>query len=538
MAQAVSALNPYSEVVKRGSALVLNVTAARGLAEVLRSNLGPRGTLKMLVSGAGEIKLTKDGSVLLSEMQIQLPVAQMIARTASAQDAVTGDGTTSTILLIGEVLKIAERSMAENVHPRLLTEGIEKASKFALDFLEKYAIPLDNFREQIVSVAKTSLRTKLYGEMADRMAEIVSDAVLSIRSDETPTDLHLIEIMLMEHRLDVDSKLIKGLVMDHGSRHPDMPKKLTNAFVLTCNLSLEYEKSEVNSGFIYSSGAQRDALVMAERRFTDQKVRAIIDLKREVCKNGEGFIVINQKGVDPLSLDMFAKEGIVALRRAKRRNMERLTRMCGGVAVHGIEDLTPSCLGRAGLIYEETLGEEKFTFIEEVPYPDSCTILVKGPNKHTLAQIKEAIRDGLRAVKNAFEDKSLVPGAGAFFLAANQALHEYKKTLKGRVKRGVEVFADSLLVIPKTLAQNSGFDAEETLLNLQEELEAGGIVGLDVHSGEACDPSALGIWDNYCVLRSLIRSAAVISSQLLLCDEIIAAGRSLTMQGQAAEQGQ
>ncbi|KAL0249669.1 hypothetical protein GEMRC1_004898 [Eukaryota sp. GEM-RC1] len=535
MASAVEALNPYSEVVKRGSALGLNITAARGLAEVLRSNLGPKGTLKMLVSGSGDIKLTKDGAVLLHEMQIQMPTAQMIARTATAQDSMTGDGTTSTILLIGEVMKIAERSMAENVHPRLLTEGIEQASKEALKFLDEFKVSTDNKREILLSVAKTSLRTKLQGNIADQISEILTDAVLSIKKEGESVDLHMVEIMTMEHRLDVDSKLIRGLVLDHGARHPDMPKRLENAFVLTCNLSLEYEKSEVNSGFVYSSGAQRDALVHAERAFTDEKVRKIIELKRAVCKNNEGFIVINQKGVDPLSLDMFAKDGIVALRRCKRRNMERLTRMCGGVAVHSIEGLSESCLGKAGLIHEEILGEEKYTFIEEVPYPDSCSILVKGPNKFTIAQIKDGIRDGLRAVKNVLDDECLVPGAGAFHLACNQRLHEFKKSLRGRVKRGVEVFAEALLVIPKTLALNSGLDAEETLITLQEEAEDGGVVGLDVFSGEPCDPCGLGIWDNYCVLKNMLRSSAVIASQLLLCDEIIAAGRSLGASREASQ---
>ncbi|PIK56529.1 putative T-complex protein 1 subunit zeta [Apostichopus japonicus] len=402
---AIKALNPKAEIARAAQALQININAARGLQDVLKTNLGPKGTIKMLVSGSGDIKLTKDGNILLHEMQIQHPTASLIAKVATAQDDITGDGTTSNVLIIGELLKQADLYVSEGLHPRIVTEGFELAKVKALETLEKIKVTREMDRDALISVAKTSLRTKVHAELADLLTEVVVDAVLAIHKTSESIDLHMVEIMQMQHRSDTDTQLIKGLVLDHGARHPDMKKHVKDAYILTCNVSMEYEKSEVNAGFFYKSAEEREKLVAAERKFTDEKVKKVIELKRKVCGDSDkGFVVINQKGVDPLSLDMLAKEGIVALRRAKRRNMERLALACGGHAMNSVEDLTPDCLGEAGQVYEHVLGEDKYTFVEECKNPLSVTILVKGPNKHTLAQIKDAIHDGLRAVKNAIDD--------------------------------------------------------------------------------------------------------------------------------------
>ncbi|XP_077995226.1 T-complex protein 1 subunit zeta-like [Glandiceps talaboti] len=530
MASAIKSLNPKAEVARAAQALAINISAARGLQDVLKTNLGPKGTIKMLVSGSGDIKLTKDGNVLLHEMQIQHPTASLIAKVATAQDDITGDGTTSNVLIIGELLKQADLYVSEGVHPRLLTEGFEIAKTKALEILDEIKISREMDRDTLISVAKTSLRTKVHAELADILTEVVVDAVLTIRKGVEPIDLHMVEIMQMMHKTETDTQLVRGLVLDHGSRHPDMKKSVSDAYILTCNVSMEYEKSEVNAGFFYKSAAEREKLVQAERAFTDQKVQKVIDLKRKVCEdNDKSFVVINQKGVDPLSLDMLAKEGIVALRRAKRRNMERLTLACGGMAMNSVDDLTPDNLGFAGSVYEHVLGEEKYTFVEDCQNPQSVTILIKGPNKHTLTQIKDAVHDGLRAVKNAIDDAAVVAGAGAFEIAVHSALMKHKDTVKGRARLGVQAFADALLIIPKVLAQNSGLDPQESIVKLQEEFrDAKQPVGLDVNSGEALIPADTGIWDNYCVKKQLLHSCTVIASNLLLVDEIMRAGmRSL-----------
>lgn len=515
----------------RNAALFMNINAAKGLLDVMKTNLGPKGTIKMLVGGAGDLRLTKDGNVLLREMQIQNPTAVMIARTAVAQDDITGDGTTSTVILIGDIMRQAERYLGEGLHPRILVEGFEIAKHAALKFLDEFKRPVDiTDRDTLKCVARTSLRTKVYEELADQLTDIVVDAVLTISKPEEPIDLHMVEVMHMKHKLDKDTRLIKGLVMDHGSRHPDMPKRLEGCFILTCNISLEYDKSEVNSSFFYSSAEQREKMVSAERAVIDEKVHKVIALKKQVCGDSpdKSFVVINQKGIDPVSLDLLAKEGILALRRAKRRNMERLMLSCGGFAINSVEELVPECLGYAGLVYEHVLGEEKYTFVEDVKNPHSCTILIKGPNNHTIAQIKDAIRDGLRSVKNVIDDKVVVPGAGAFELACAHHLREVtKKSTEGRAKLGVEAFAEALLSAPKILADNAGYDVQDVIINLQEEHERGNVVGLDLATGDPMDPVAAGVYDNYLVKRQILQSAPIIASQLLLVDELIRAGMNM-----------
>ncbi|CAG9559297.1 unnamed protein product [Danaus chrysippus] len=525
---AISLLNPKAEFARAAQALAVNITAAKGIQDVMKTNLGPKGTMKMLVSGAGDIKITKDGNVLLHEMQIQHPTASLIARASTAQDDATGDGTTSTVLLIGELLKQADIYISEGLHPRIITEGFDVARNKALEVLESMKIPIEIKRENLIDITRTALKTKVHPSLAEVLTDACVDSVLAIRVEGKPVDLHMVELMEMQHKTATETTLIKGLVLDHGARHPDMPKRVENAYILTCNVSLEYEKTEVNSGFFYKSAEDREKLIAAEREFIDQRVKKIVALKKKLCDGTDkSFVVINQKGIDPLSLDVLAKEGIIALRRAKRRNMERLALACGGIAMNSVDDLTEECLGYAGLVYEHILGEEKYTFVEDCKNPQSVTILIKGPNKHTLTQIKDAVRDGLRAINNAIEDKCLVPGAAAFEVKANNELLKFKDTVKGKLRLGIQAYAEALLVIPKTLAVNSGYDAQDTIVKLQEESRLNpDPIGLDLSTGEAIKPIDLGIYDNYIVKKQILNSCSVIASNLLLVDEIMRAGMS------------
>jgi len=535
----VQFVNSKAEVLRRFAALAMNINAARGLQEVMKSNLGPKGTLKMLVGGAGQIKITKDGHVLLNEMQIQHPTAAMIARSATAQDDIVGDGTTSNVLLIGELLKQAERLIQEGVHPRVISEGYELAREYCLKFLEEFkVVPKQIDKRLLLDVAKTALSTKVHPEMANLLHEIVVDALEIIRIPGQPIDLFMIEMMHMPHKFGSESRLVRGLVLDHGARNADAPKRLKNCYILTCNVSLEYEKTEVHSGFFYSTAEQREKLAASERKFTDERCKKIIELKRKVCEGTDkNFVVINQKGVDPLSLELFSKEGIIALRRCKRRNMERLILACGGNAVNSVDDLTPEDLGWADEVSEFQMGDDKWTFIEGVKNPRSCTILVKGPNDHTIAMIKEAVRDGLRAVKNVYDDQCLLPGAGAFEIAAYNALQQYKDSVSGKTKLGVQAFAEALLVIPKTLAANSGFDVQDSIIHLIDAQKKEKVpVGIDVLKSDSyINPETQGIYDNYCVKKQFLNVAPLLAEQLLLVDEIMKAGKR--MGGGPAEEG-
>mmetsp|Transcript_76383 Transcript_76383/g.155038 ORF Transcript_76383/g.155038 Transcript_76383/m.155038 type:complete len:547 (-) Transcript_76383:300-1940(-) len=533
-------VNPNAEIVSKTQARAVNVAAGIGLLNVLKSNLGPRGTLKLLVGGAGQLKLTKDGLVLLKEMQIQHPTAILIARTATAQDDITGDGTTSTVLLCGELLRQADRHISDGVHPRILVEGLEKAREAALAYLNeiKTTFSADSGegmiedRDLLTSIALTSLSTKLdYDSSLSLSKALVSSIQCIYAGPDTPIDLSRIEVMPMPRSTN-ESRFVNGIVLDHGARHPDMPDVLTNCKIMTLNTSLEYEKTETQSGFYYSSAEEREKLVESERKWLDERCKQIVDFKRSVCKDGESFVIINQKGVDPLSLDIFAKEGIMCLRRAKRRNMERLTLACGGSPIHSLQDIEESQLGYAGKVSQVTLGDDKYTFVEDCEKAQSCTMLLQGPNEHSLNQAKDAIKDGLRALKNALEDGAVVSGAGAFEVAT--AWHLQKNilpTVAGKSKLGVQAFCDALLVIPKTLAENSGLDVIDTLLKLQDEHAASKmLVGLDVKTGEAILPSDEGIWDNVRVKRQSLYLSTVLASQLLLVDEVMRAGKQMGKQ--------
>merc|ERR1711935_1063137 len=463
-------VNANADIIRKAQALGININAAKGLQEVLKTNLGPKGTIKMLVGGAGQVKLTKDGRVLLHEMQIQHPTAAMIGRSATAQDDITGDGTTSNVLFIGELMRQAERYLGEGVHPRTIVDGIELGKAEVLKFLEEFKVDKEITRELLLQVAATSLNTKIAPKLANPLCEVLVDSIKCIEKPNVPLDLHMIEIMHMQHKMSTESKLIKGLVLDHGGRHSEMPSFLENCYIMCLNVSLEYEKTEVHSGFFWSNADQREKLIASERQFTDDKVMQIIELKRKLCKdNDKNFVVINQKGIDPPSLEILSRAGIMGIRRCKKRNGERIPLACGGKQLNSIEDMSESDLGFAQKVYEQTLGDDKYTFIEGVENPFSCTILIKGPNDYSIAQTKDAIRDGMRAVANTIEDKAVLPGAGSFEIAAWEHLMNYsKKEVSGKTKLGVQCFADALLIIPRPLAENSGFDAMDTILKIQE----------------------------------------------------------------------
>merc|ERR1719216_780894 len=382
-------------------------------------------------------------------------------------------------------------------------------------------------REFLLNVARTSLRTKLHAEMADHLTDICTDAIMSIHEEGKPIDLHMVEIQTMRHRLDLDTRLVRGLVLDHGTRHPNMRKRANNCRILFCNLNLEWEHTEVNSAFFYKDANQREEMAKAERSFVDGRVMKIVEFKNAHLKDDEQLVLINVGGIDPISLDILQRNNIMGIRRAKRRNMERLAKACGGYCVNTENALVPDCLGSAEEVYEHVLGDDKYTFIEGVPNSNSNTILIKGPNNHTIAQIKDALRDGLRAVKNAIEQKCVVPGAGAFEIACCRHLREYKKTVKGRAKLGVQAMSDALLIIPKTLASNSGLDPQDSIIKLMDAHQDSSTAGLDLETGEILDPIASGILDLHNVKKQIIQLATVISSKILLVDQIIRAGRRM-----------
>eukprot|EP00703_Trepomonas_sp_PC1_P004419 JAP92187.1 TCP-1 chaperonin subunit zeta [Trepomonas sp. PC1] len=528
---AIHNLNPKAEHARRGQALEINISAAEAIMEVIKTNFGPTGTLKMMIGGAGDIKITKDGAVLLDELPIQHPTIALIQRTSVAVDDICGDGTTQCVILIGELLRQARRWLQEGVHPRVLVDGFQLAKESCLALLEQNKLTLQN-DDQLFQAARTCLMTKLKPTLADKMAEISVKSVkiaAKTATEKRMIDLHMIEIMAMQHHSDLDTSLIEGIVMDHGWRHQELKcSRFDKCYTLTLNVSLEYEKAEVNNEYFYKSAEEKVAQAEKEREFVNKRVQKIIDLKKEICQEGETIAVFNQKGIDPESLQMLAEHNILALRRVKRRNMERLTLCCGGECLNTIDILTKEMCGYAESIYEELLGEDKFTFVTGVRDPKSCTILVKGPNKHTIFQIKDAIRDGLRSVKNTMVDGVFVGGAGNFEVQCYNQLIKLSELTKGKARMGVIAFADAMLGIPKCLAKNSGFDPQDSVFKISAQLKENVNVGLNIKTGEPVDVVEKGILDSYRVKVQVLQSASVIATQMLLVDEILKAGRAVT----------
>lgn len=534
-------LNKKADSLKSTNVLLTNINASKGLYEIIKSNVGPKGSYKMLVSGSGSIKITKDGNVLLNEMMIQHPTASMLSRICSSIDETLGDGSSCNLVVATSLIFLSEKYILyEGIHPRVLTQGFDLAKDILLKMLETLKIPLhieQKFdKEMLVNVAKTSLRTKLPFSLADSLADDLVEAIRIIRTPSKQLDLHMVELIDIKRNRAIDTKLVRGMVLDHGCRHPNMPNMLKNCFILVLNVSLEYEKSEVFSSFIYSTAEERDKLAKSERKFTDDKVEKIIELKRTLIEKkfketGEkyNFAIFNQKGIDPISLDLLAKENIMALRRIKRRNLERITLCCGGNPCNNVYDLIEEDVGFAGLVYEMCLNDEKYTFIEEVKEPKSCTILIQAPNDYSIKQIKDAVRDGLRSVKNAIEDNCVISGAGTFEVMGYCKLKEEEKKVQGKQRYAFDIYANALLNVPKVLLENSGVDIHETLYQVIDKNSENpkSPYGVNIEDGSPSQAHLLGIYDNYCVKKQILSIATTIAQQILLVDEIIRAGKSI-----------
>nr|UXY86767.1 T-complex protein 1, zeta SU [Cryptomonas paramecium] len=502
------------EDISYANALSLNIctSATRGLEEIIKPNFGNCGTLKMLVSSLNDIKITKDGFILLKEMQIQNPVASLIAKSVCIQHYKMGDGATSIIIIIGNLFSQIEKYIERGIHPQILQQGVDVAKRKLEKWLPSQIIKLKIKRNNLILLAKSILSTKLRKKFVFKMATILSDSLLTIYREKEEIDTEIIEIILMDNQTEMESRFIKGIVLDHGSRHMKMPTILNNVFILLCNISLEYEKSEFDSEFIFNSENQQEKMFIKEREYIDKKVKKIIQLKRFVCKNEKrGFLVINQKGIDASALDLFSREKILAVRRAKRKNMERISLMCNATPVNSVEDIKPEVLGYAGLVYEQSIDEEKYTFIENVSNPFSGTILIKGKNLLLKQQAKNTIKNTLIALKNFIKDKCALIGGGKIEVSAYKCLIKYSETIRGRKKFGIIALAKGIIGIPKTLSENSGEDPYEHFAKINQVSKNSLDSGIKTKK----------ILDCFSTKRKIYDIACTTVSSIMLIDEIL-----------------
>ena len=502
-----------SVVFEKEQAQGINFNAAHLISELFSTSIGPFGSTKLLEEGNGNLTLTKDGGNLVNRLQFVHPTALFLGRAGKAQERFYKDGVSRLISLIDGILKQSEYKIDDGSHPRTIVKGLEIAREIALKNLDEIAIKLNPTRTVLRDVARSACKTKHAQDFSDQCV----DAVLCVKNDEKPIDLDLIEVLRIKNASQ-GVRLVRGVVVDQGYRHEMMPKKMKDVRILCMNISLELEPSAYATFAPVADADQKERLMIAERKFVDDKVKAIIELK-DACKCD--FLVVNGKGIDNASLDILSRANICALRRVSQKTINRFIHACGCRVVNCVDDLTPGILGFAGQVTEENYKGNKYVYVDEVKEPKSVSLVVGGVNEQVANLITEAVKDGLRAVKQALEDKRLLPGGGATEICLSQAINDEKANVEPMQRVGLDVFAEALLDIPRTLCKTSGHEAYEIVPEMQNLWADGERSGLDCDTGEIVDPVDFGVYDNYCVTRAIINSAPIVATQLLLVDQII-----------------
>jgi len=527
-------------------ALRNNILAAKVLAEVLKSSLGPRGMDKMLVDSFGDVTITNDGATILKEMEIQHPAAKLLVEVAKAQDAEVGDGTTSAVVLAGMLLDKAETLLDENIHPTTIIEGYKKALDYALEELAKIGMKVDvNDRQLLKKIAATSLTSKYVGSGAtlDKLTDMAVDAVLKVadKRDDGTYEVRLDRIKIEKKKGGslLDSQLIEGIVLDKEVVHPGMPKRVENAFIVLLDAPLEVEKPEITAKINITSPEQIKAFLEEEARILREMVERIYSvaverMKREGYEPGRnaGIVVITQKGIDEVAQHFLAKKGIMAVRRVKS-DLEKLEYATGGKIVSSVRDLTPEDLGFAKLVEERKVGNDKMIFVEGCPNPKAVTILLRGANDMVLDEAERSLNDALHVLRNVLRKPMIVPGGGAVEVELAMRLRKFAENLGGKEQLAVEAYADALEEIPMILAESAGLDALQVLMDLRK-LHAEGKIyaGVDALEGKIRENMIeANVLEPILVKEQVLKSATEAASAILKIDDVIAAAPKSDMKG-------
>ena len=500
-----------------------NIMAARIIAEVLRSTLGPRGMDKMLIDSLGDITITNDGATILDEIEVEHPAAKMMVEVAKTQDDMVGDGTTTAVVLAGELLKRAEELLDQNIHPTVIVSGYRKAVQKAVEILNKIGIEIDlEDRETLKKIALTSMSSKAVGAAKDHLAEIAIDAVKQIveeRGGKRVADIDHIQIIKKEGKSIFDTQLVNGIIIDKEVVHPGMPKRIEEAKIALLDCPLEVEKTEFNAEIRIRDPTQMKA-------FLDQETRMLKEMVEKVKAVGAN-VVFCQKGIDDMAQHFLAKEGILAARRVKQSDMEKLARATGGRIVTNLDDLKPEDLGTAGLVEERKIGDDKMIFVEKCKNPRSVAILIRAGLERMVDEAERAMHDALSVVSDVIENNKIVAGGGAIEAEIAKHLRDYATTVGGREQLAIEAFAESLEVVPKTLAENAGLEPIDIMVELRaaHEKTDGHLMGVDVYTGKIINMYEKGVIEPLSVKEQAIKSAAEAASMILRIDDVIAASK-------------
>src|SRR5512136_570731 len=496
-----------------------NIMAARVIGEVLKTTLGPRGMDKMLIDSLGDITITNDGAAILNEIDVEHPAAKMMVEISKTQDDMVGDGTTTTVVLAGELLKKADELLDQNIHPTLIVSGYRKAAQKAIETINKIAIPVDiNDRKTLLKVALTSMSGKAVGAARDHLAEIAIDAVKQIseqRGDSMIADIDNIQLVKKTGKSLLETTLVRGIIVDKEIVHSGMPKKKDNAKVALLDSALEIEKTEMSAEIRIRDPSQMKA-------FLDQETSMLKEMADKIKASGAD-VVFCQKGIDDMVQHFLAKEGIIAARRIKESDMEKLARATGGRIVSDIKDLKAADLGFAGMVEERKIGEDKMLFVEKCKDPHSVAILIRAGLERMVDEAERAITDSLSVVSDVIENNKIVAGGGAIEVEISKELRKYATKVGGREQLAVEAFADAVEVIPRTLAENAGLEPIDILVQLRSAHDSadGKNKGINIYNGKIQNSIDNGVIEPIVVKEQAIKSAAESASMILRIDDVI-----------------
>jgi len=499
-----------------------NIMAAKVVAESVRSALGPKGMDKMLVDNFGDVTITNDGRTILDEMDIQHPAAKMMVEVAKTQDKEAGDGTTSSVIVAGELLSRAEELIDKNIHPTVIIEGYKLAAQKALATLDKIAIPIDLKKpDYLKKVAITTMGSKIVSEHKEYLADITVKAMLAAaenQGDSYKVDVDDVKVEKKTGESLADTALINGIVLDKEIVHSGMPKRVEKAKIALLDASLENEKPELDAKLNIENPAQIEAFLKQE----EAMLKAMVE---KIASTGAN-VVICQKGIDDMAQHFLARKGIVAVRRAKKSDMEKLARATGGKIISNIDALSASDLGEAKLVEERKTGDDKMTYIEGCKNPKSVTILIRGGNQRLTAEAERSIHDALCVIKDLLEDPRVVAGGAAPEMELASVLKKYAQTLPGREQFAVRVFAESLETIATAIAENAGLDPVELLTQLRASHEKNQTwAGINVAEGKVSDMTKLNVYEPLAVKKQIIKSATEAASMILKIDDVISVAK-------------
>jgi len=499
-----------------------NITAAKIVAETVRSTLGPRGMDKMLVSTIGDVTITNDGATIMKELDVQHPAAKMLVEVAKTQDNEVGDGTTTAVLLSGELLSESEKLLDQNVHPTVIVDGYKKAAEKAIEILDKISIPIqEKDDETLRQIATTAMYSKGIAAARDLFADIAVKAVRQVAEKGEgglKADIDLIKVLKKNGKSLSETELVRGIVVDKEFAHAQMPKRVENAKIALVNAKLEIEKTEFDAKININNPDQMHL-------FLEEEEKMLKEMVEDVAKTG-ATVLFSEKGIDDLALHYLAKRGIAAVKNVSSGDIEKLSKATGGKVVASVKDLSTESLGAAKIVEESKIGDDKLVYVRDAKNPKAVTIVIRGGTEHVVDEAERSLHDALSVVRNAMEDGKIVAGGGAPEAEVAKRLREYAVKVGGREQLAIEGFANALEAVPTTLAENAGLDPIDVLVELRSKHEQSGTNpwwGIDVYSGKVKDMRKLNVIEPLRVKQQVIKSASEAAGMILRIDDVIAA---------------